>query len=583
MSTQWHYSKDGEQGGPVSEDRLNELVVSKRLLPSDQVWREGMSAWAKAGDALPALFPQEPPPLPSESSSGVPGLAGRALRLVLDKEWQEFLDDAGATWRGTSRLKKALVGLIVLVILSVTLWLWIGRSAAPSGQDADLWTRLWDGGLITGLASVVFAFLKRKLEAPAASAQTDETASALLVSDDGVRFLGLSKQQWLGVLVALFIPVVLASLVSSFLVGSQVHLWLTGPLLVILGLAISGLSVDLQRRMGKNELAIGAMVGGSALLLYALTCINTRWVLLFYTVVVTFPALHLFTVARRGAPPIRLSASFLTGFGVIGIALLLGITALPRNQTGEADRDESARLVGTWVQTGGGSAFRQPTLTFTTGGTVTWGQEGDSEWVAKFKFNGKTLAIYEDRSFGNKTEYHMDLVSDSEMLLGQANERSPFGGFSVLKGRWQKGAAPEGGKKKKGDFGDDRVPPPPPQMKDLDVKPAPKDPDDPGVARIDDKRIVGKWQIVEGEQKGTATFTEGGTVLFVWFHPGLKKNWTETGNYTLNGKSLKIKASGEYGDESVRKIEFLSDDELLVQRPKGLDFTWLYGRLKRVK
>jgi prefoldin subunit 5 len=98
-----------------------------------------------------------------------------------------------------------------------------------------------------------------------------------------------------------------------------------------------------------------------------------------------------------------------------------------------------------------------------------------------------------------------------------------------------------------------------------------------------DKRLVGKWEIVEGEQKGSATFTEGGTVLFVWFHPSLKKNWTETGKFTLNGKSLKIKASGEYGGESVREIEFLSDDELLVHRPKGFNFTWMYGRLKRAK
>ena len=98
-----------------------------------------------------------------------------------------------------------------------------------------------------------------------------------------------------------------------------------------------------------------------------------------------------------------------------------------------------------------------------------------------------------------------------------------------------------------------------------------------------DKRLVGKWEIVEGEQKGTATFTDGGNVLFIWFRRDLKQNLTETGNYTLTGKSLKIKASGQYDGESLRDIEFLADDELLVHRPKGFNFTWLYGRLKRVK
>ncbi len=102
-------------------------------------------------------------------------------------------------------------------------------------------------------------------------------------------------------------------------------------------------------------------------------------------------------------------------------------------------------------------------------------------------------------------------------------------------------------------------------------------------AVVMDKRLVGKWEIVEGEQKGTATFTEGGTVLFAWFHRDLKRNLTETGSYTLAGKSLKIKASGHYDGESLRDIEFLSDDELLLHRPKGFNFTWLYGRLKRVK
>lgn len=107
-------------------------------------------------------------------------------------------------------------------------------------------------------------------------------------------------------------------------------------------------------------------------------------------------------------------------------------------------------------------------------------------------------------------------------------------------------------------------------------------PSQPSTALVD-KRLVGRWEIIEGEQKGTATFTEGGTVVFAWFHRDLKRNLTETGNYTLTGKSLKIKASGQYDGESVREIEFMLDDELLVHRPKGFNFTWLYGRLKQVK
>jgi hypothetical protein len=97
------------------------------------------------------------------------------------------------------------------------------------------------------------------------------------------------------------------------------------------------------------------------------------------------------------------------------------------------------------------------------------------------------------------------------------------------------------------------------------------------------KSIVGKWKIEKGEVKGDVEFSAGGTVIFTWFHTGLKKDWVDTGKYSLNRNSLKIKASGEYGSESEREIEFLSGDELLVTKPKGHQFTWLFGRLVRVK
>lgn len=578
MTAQWHYIKDREQAGPVTEEQLKELAVSKRLLPSDQVWREGMNSWARAGDALPSLFPPPPPPMPAAPPPAATGLLAKAFRLLLDEKWREFLDDAWRAWRASSLLKKSLVLVVVLAVAAITIGIWIARTSS-SGGEPGLWSRLWDGGVIVALAGLVIKVLSKYADRLAAAAgQANEIVAPPGAADDSSAVLGLSGRQWLVLLVAFFIPTLLVSLVSSFLVGSQVHLWLTGPMLALAGLVIAVLSVQRARTDGQGDLASwGMVVGVSAVLVYAVTCLNTRWVLLFYTLAIIVPALHLFTLAHRGTAPITFKAPLLAAFGVVGLVIFLGITALPR-QVGESD--EAAKLIGTWVQTGGGSAFRQPTLTFTTGGTITWGERGDSEWVANFKFNGKTLTIYEDRAFGNKTVYHLDLVSDSEMLLGEDNG-DLFGGFSVLKGRWQKGAAPASGNKKNGDFGGAGLPPPP--MKDLKVKPAPKDPADPGDARIDDKRITGRWEIVEGEQKGTATFTEGGTVLFVWFHPSLKKNWTETGNFSLTGKNLKIKAAGEYGDESVRRIEFLSDGELLIQRPSGLDFTWLYGRLKRVR
>lgn len=97
------------------------------------------------------------------------------------------------------------------------------------------------------------------------------------------------------------------------------------------------------------------------------------------------------------------------------------------------------------------------------------------------------------------------------------------------------------------------------------------------------KSLVGKWKIEKGEVDGTVEFTAGGTVLFTWFHTGLKKDWVETGKYTLTRSTLKITEAGDYGSESQREIEFLSNDELLVAKQSGLGFTWLFGRLKRIQ
>jgi hypothetical protein len=45
---QWHYVKNGQQFGPVSESCLVELFRTRTLEPDAQVWTEGMEDWAQA-------------------------------------------------------------------------------------------------------------------------------------------------------------------------------------------------------------------------------------------------------------------------------------------------------------------------------------------------------------------------------------------------------------------------------------------------------------------------------------------------------------------------------------------------------
>ena len=75
MATEWHYSKGGQQHGPISAADLNALAKSGELLPTDMIWKEGMAEWKPAG-SLKGLFPpttapapkKAPPPLPTKSS-----------------------------------------------------------------------------------------------------------------------------------------------------------------------------------------------------------------------------------------------------------------------------------------------------------------------------------------------------------------------------------------------------------------------------------------------------------------------------------------------------------------------------------
>ena len=73
--SQWHYSKSGQQQGPVSSEQLKQLAASGQLQPSDLVWKEGMGQWAEAR-RMKGLFPDAPtadshvpPPMPSENDA----------------------------------------------------------------------------------------------------------------------------------------------------------------------------------------------------------------------------------------------------------------------------------------------------------------------------------------------------------------------------------------------------------------------------------------------------------------------------------------------------------------------------------
>src|SRR4051794_23014634 len=50
--SQWFYSLNGAQQGPIGMDQLAEWVRNGQLAPDVPVWREGMASWAPAHTVL---------------------------------------------------------------------------------------------------------------------------------------------------------------------------------------------------------------------------------------------------------------------------------------------------------------------------------------------------------------------------------------------------------------------------------------------------------------------------------------------------------------------------------------------------
>ena len=69
MGSEYFYSHNGEQFGPVTSRHLKTLAESGQLQPSDLIWKEGMPAWVEVRSVtrLLTLLPRsssQPPPLP---------------------------------------------------------------------------------------------------------------------------------------------------------------------------------------------------------------------------------------------------------------------------------------------------------------------------------------------------------------------------------------------------------------------------------------------------------------------------------------------------------------------------------------
>jgi hypothetical protein len=106
----WYAVRDGQQIGPLSRAKLNELLSTGQLKSSDLVWQEGWAQWAPADTILSA--PSNPQPAAAKSSpatvaksrrrwgaiqitAAIIGLIG-ALGGALLSNWQFFFPPRAA-------------------------------------------------------------------------------------------------------------------------------------------------------------------------------------------------------------------------------------------------------------------------------------------------------------------------------------------------------------------------------------------------------------------------------------------------------------------------------------------------------
>lgn len=121
MSSQWLYSRDGTEHGPVSFSELVASAKTGKLLPTDLLWKEGMAEWKPAG-SVPKLFP------PQASAGEVP------VFVVNDKKPKTTQQARGGTAKKSASLTQAsskkeegldpfLVGLAIFFVAPWGLYL----------------------------------------------------------------------------------------------------------------------------------------------------------------------------------------------------------------------------------------------------------------------------------------------------------------------------------------------------------------------------------------------------------------------------------------------------------------------------
>ncbi len=124
----WHYSHDGTQQGPVTEDEIKGMISAGNVKPSDLVWCDGMAGWepvSSVAELMPAASTNE------VAEHAAPVAAASMSAYVEDSTLSQAVAYSGF-WR---RVAASLIDSVILGVVGAILGIVLGLAMVSGGTD----------------------------------------------------------------------------------------------------------------------------------------------------------------------------------------------------------------------------------------------------------------------------------------------------------------------------------------------------------------------------------------------------------------------------------------------------------------
>jgi len=124
----WHYSHDGTQQGPVTEDEIKGMISAGSVKPSDLVWCDGMAGWepvSSVAELMPAANTNE------LAAHAAPVAAASMSAYVEDSTLSQAVVYSGF-WR---RVAAFLIDSVILGVVGAILGIVLGVAMVSGGTD----------------------------------------------------------------------------------------------------------------------------------------------------------------------------------------------------------------------------------------------------------------------------------------------------------------------------------------------------------------------------------------------------------------------------------------------------------------